>query len=77
VLSTQPPPLPITTLAALPPPNNKAPTANPNPQAPPSPHPPPNKSTHLLSVLCVSACAGVPIVCFPIWHWYMLRGDWL
>jgi hypothetical protein len=21
--------------------------------------------------------AGVPIVCFPIWHWYMFRGDWL
>ena len=20
---------------------------------------------------------GVPIVCLPIWHWYMLRGDWL
>jgi len=21
--------------------------------------------------------AGVPMVCLPIWHWYMLRGDWL
>ena len=20
---------------------------------------------------------GVPMVCLPIWHWYMLRGDWL
>ena len=19
----------------------------------------------------------MPIVCLPIWHWYMLRGDWL
>lgn len=19
--------------------------------------------------------AGVPIVCLPIWHWYILRGD--
>lgn len=24
-----------------------------------------------------SACAAVPIVCLAIWHWYMLRGDWL
>jgi hypothetical protein len=31
----------------------------------------------LLSVRCVRACAGVPIVCLAIWHWYMLRGDWL
>lgn len=23
------------------------------------------------------ACEGVPMVCLPIWHWYMLRGDWL
>eukprot|EP00965_Chrysotila_dentata_P041084 1362978-Pleurochrysis_carterae.AAC.1 len=20
---------------------------------------------------------GIAIVCLPIWHWYMLRGDWL
>lgn len=31
----------------------------------------------LPSVLCCRAMAGVPMVCFPIWHWYMLRGDWL
>jgi hypothetical protein len=26
---------------------------------------------------CGKAWHGVPIVCLPIWHWYMLRGDWL
>ena len=31
----------------------------------------------LLSVRCCSAWTGVPIVCLAIWHWYMLRGDWL
>ena len=34
---------------------------------------PPQTPAHLLSVLCCSACAGVPIVCFPIWHWYLER----
>ena len=24
-----------------------------------------------------STWAGVPMVCLPIWHWYMLRGLWL
>ena len=31
----------------------------------------------LVSVLWGSAMAGVPMVCLPIWHWYMFRGDWL
>lgn len=31
----------------------------------------------LVSTRCDSACRGVPIVCFAIWHWYMFRGDWL
>jgi hypothetical protein len=25
----------------------------------------------------IRTVAGVPIVCLPIWHWYILRGDWL
>ena len=24
-----------------------------------------------------STWEGVPMVCLPMWHWYMLRGDWL
>ena len=31
----------------------------------------------LVSTRCGAAWYGVPIVCLPIWHWYMLRGDWL
>ena len=37
----------------------------------------PDRRTILLSVLLLSAVDGVPIVCLPIWHWYMLRGLWL
>ena len=31
----------------------------------------------LVSVRRPHECSGVPMVCLPIWHWYMLRGDWL
>ena len=31
----------------------------------------------MLSVRFDSAVEGVPIVCLPIWHWYMFRGLWL
>ncbi|KAJ6261125.1 LOW QUALITY PROTEIN: hypothetical protein Dda_3790 [Drechslerella dactyloides] len=31
----------------------------------------------LLSVRCRIAVPGVPIVCLPIWHWYMFLGLWL
>ena len=31
----------------------------------------------LVSVRCAKLWTGVPMVCLPIWHWYMLRGDWL
>ena len=31
----------------------------------------------LVSVRWPHTWVGVPIVCLPIWHWYMLRGDWL
>ena len=28
-------------------------------------------------VMACPTCEGVPMVCLPIWHWYMLRGLWL
>jgi len=31
----------------------------------------------LVSERCPTAWKGTPMVCLPIWHWYMLRGDWL
>ena len=30
-----------------------------------------------MSMQAGHTCEGVPMVCLPIWHWYMLRGDWL
>ena len=29
----------------------------------------------LLSERCLRAWAGVPIVCFPIWHWYLTHTE--
>ena len=31
----------------------------------------------MVSLLECQVCMGEARVCLAIWHWYMLRGDWL